>query len=457
MLIYGLKNKKIWFSLCLFFFCNLGLKGKKGLADTELDPSRAMQGGFLGSTKIRTLKGALSLEDIYKKMANGEEIYVPSAPEGHFLASDLSPKKINSISFYRPKQVTKITFSKYQEALLTSSDQQFLLAQTEKEGSVWSKASSLNAGVILSKLDDNCLEHEMIESVETRQNLDGLVFYSIAVEDYATYLLDDQNLIAHNFNPLAWFPQEAAIHGNMVNASFLAGLSTLISLMYIKAPYGRHIKEGWGPTIPNKWGWVLMEIPSVLAFAGTYALGNQSLQTASLLLAGIWLSHYCYRTFIFPNLIRSKGKKMPLSIAMTGFAYNTFNSYLNARWISHLGSYPSNWPTDPRFILGSMVFASGLILNIHSDQILINLRKPGETGYKIPEGGGFEYVSAPNYLGELIEWTGWAIASWSMPGLSFALYTGSNLIPRALANHKWYQEKFPEYPEDRKAIIPKVL
>ncbi|MFK7827296.1 MAG: hypothetical protein AB8G05_24340 [Oligoflexales bacterium] len=451
-------SKRICFTLCIMTCSFIYLDGTKCFANAKLDPSLALEGGFLGTTKIQTTIGALSLEKIYKKMALGDEIFVPSSPEEHSWDPSLVPKKISSISFYKPKKITKLKISNSTKELLSSSDQDFFARNSPNHEGSWTAASSLQVGSFLSFKDgDNFVPEVEVQEVETQANLNELRFYTIAVEDFATYFLAEYDIIAHNFNPLSWFPMEAAIHGKMVNASFLAGIATFISLMNIKAPYGRHIKEGWGPTIPSKWGWILMEIPSVLVFAGTYALGKNSFEAAPLLLAGTWLSHYCYRTFVYPNLIRSQGKKMPLSIAMSGFSFNAFNSYLNARWISHLGSYPITWQTDPRFILGSMVFASGLILNIHSDQILINLRKPGETAYKIPEGGGFEHVSAPNYLGELIEWTGWAIASWSLPGLSFALYTGANLIPRALANHKWYHEKFPEYPENRKAIIPKVL
>ena len=45
------------------------------------------------------------------------------------------------------------------------------------------------------------------------------------------------------------------------------------------------------------------------------------------------------------------------------------------------------------FLIGASMWAFGLAINIHSDYILCNLRKPGETGYKIPMGGAFNYVS----------------------------------------------------------------
>jgi hypothetical protein len=33
----------------------------------------------------------------------------------------------------------------------------------------------------------------------------------------------------------------------------------------------------------------------------------------------------------------------------------------------------------------------------------------------------------------------------------------ANLLPRALAHHRWYKQRFPEYPSERKAIFPFLL
>ncbi|HDP80029.1 MAG TPA: DUF1295 domain-containing protein, partial [Spirochaetes bacterium] len=92
--------------------------------------------------------------------------------------------------------------------------------------------------------------------------------------------------------------------------------------------------------------------------------------------------------------------------------------------------------------------------NMHADHVLKNLRSPGETGYRIPAGGLYRFVSCPNYFGEILEWTGWALATWSLPGLAFALFTMANLVPRARAHHRWYHETFPDYPAERKRVIP---
>ena len=99
----------------------------------------------------------------------------------------------------------------------------------------------------------------------------------------------------------------------------------------------------------------------------------------------------------------------------------------------------------------------GAGINIHSDQILLSLRKPGETGYKIPKGGMFKWISCPNLFGEILEWSGFAILCWNLPALGFAVWTAANLIPRALSHHKWYLEKFSDYPKERKAVIPGIF
>ena len=66
----------------------------------------------------------------------------------------------------------------------------------------------------------------------------------------------------------------------------------------------------------------------------------------------------------------------------------------------------------------------------------------------------YRHVSCPNYLGEMLEWTGWAVLTWSLAGTAFAVFTAANLVPRAMAIHRWYRDKFPDYPVERKAVIP---
>jgi steroid 5-alpha reductase family enzyme len=177
-----------------------------------------------------------------------------------------------------------------------------------------------------------------------------------------------------------------------------------------------------------------------------------------LLLLLVWQAHYVHRTLIYPFQMRvGATSTMPAAVVAMGFVFNMANSYVNATWISTFGVYPETWLADPRFVVGVLVFAAGYVVNRQSDSILRALRKPGETGYKIPTGGLYRWVSCPNYLGELLTWVGWTIATWSLAGLSFVVFTAANLVPRALANHRWYGKQFDEYPAERRAVIPYLV
>lgn len=223
----------------------------------------------------------------------------------------------------------------------------------------------------------------------------------------------------------------------------------------ITAPYGRHTHKKWGPVIPNKLGWIIMEIVSPLIFAGFF-LGGANIKTTPMwIFFALWMLHYINRSIIFPLRTRTTGKVIPVTIVLSAIFFNIVNGGTNGYYLGSLADpYPANWLTDLRFLIGLLVFATGAFINLQSDQILLNLRKPGETGYKIPKGGLFKYVSCPNHFGEIVEWTGFAILCWNLPALAFAVWTAANLIPRTLSHHKWYREKFEDYPEERKAVIP---
>ena len=250
---------------------------------------------------------------------------------------------------------------------------------------------------------------------------------------------------------------ERQVHLYATWAEIAFAALTALLLLFIVAPYGRHQRPGWGPTTSSRRSWVLMELPAVAVFVPLFFLGDHALEATPLVLLGLWLSHYIHRTFVFPFRLRLPDKKVPLFIVGMAILFNTLNAYVIARWVSHLGTYPDDWLADPRFLVGLALFTLGYTINRDADRTLIRLRPPGESGYKIPRGRLYELISCPNYLGEIIQWTGFAIATWSLSGWAFAIYTAANVGPRALAHHRWYQEKFDDYPRNRKALIPYVL
>ena len=228
----------------------------------------------------------------------------------------------------------------------------------------------------------------------------------------------------------------------------------------VTAPYGRHTTKKWGALIDNRVGWILMELPALLVFAGFYLFGKGSHPVVTWVFFGVWILHYVNRTLIFPFRLRTKGKKMPVAIVFMAIGFNFVNGFINGYYLGTLASeaqYPLSYLYDMRFIGGIAIFALGMFINWQSDNILIHLRKPGETGYIIPTKGFFRYVSCPNHFGEILEWSGFALMVWCSPALAFALWSFVNLLPRALQHHKWYQKTFPNYPVERKAVLPFIL
>lgn len=250
---------------------------------------------------------------------------------------------------------------------------------------------------------------------------------------------------------------ELTIYNGLLIAWFAIAVVVFIMLFFVVAPYGRHTRKGWGYAVGNKLGWVLMEAASPIVFAVTFLLGENKTNPAALVFLVLWEMHYIHRAFIYPFSLRDTVHRMPLSIISFGFLFNLMNGYLNGRYITHFsGGYPNTWLTDPRFIVGVVLFIAGYVINRQADQALRALRKPGESGYKVSNHRLYRWVSSPNYLGEITIWVGWAIATWSVAGLAFAFWTVANLLPRARANHAWYRSTFDDYPPERKALIPKV-
>ncbi|MGC9467474.1 MAG: DUF1295 domain-containing protein [Anaerolineae bacterium] len=239
----------------------------------------------------------------------------------------------------------------------------------------------------------------------------------------------------------------------LVGLGVAAGVFAL--LFFISAPYGRYLRRGWGPLIRNVYGWIVMETPAALVFAACFIAATAPRNAPLIVFFIMWELHYVHRAFIYPLTIRDGHKKMPITVMLLGFGFNVGNAYANGRYLFTLsGGYPESWMYDPRFIAGLTLFVAGYIINRWADGALRALRKPGETGYRIPYGGLFRWISCPNYLGEIIEWFGWALATWSLPGLAFAVWTFANLAPRARSHHAWYHKNFPDYPPERKALIP---
>lgn len=230
---------------------------------------------------------------------------------------------------------------------------------------------------------------------------------------------------------------------------------TFISLFFLKitAPFGRHTRTDWGPMINNTLGWMIMEAVSLVMLWVVFAAfwSNETPYTAFLPMA-LWSAHYINRTFIYPLRLKNKKKKMPLVIVASAMFFNVINGGLNGLFLA------KGWFVQSEYLMliGCIIFFAGMYINVKSDNMLIGLRKPGETAYKLPKGFLFDKVTAPNLFGEIIEWMGFFILAPSIASLGFWTWTMANLVPRARDHHEWSEQKFENYPKERKVLFPGV-
>src|SRR4030042_308843 len=245
------------------------------------------------------------------------------------------------------------------------------------------------------------------------------------------------------------------IYYSLVYAWIVIAVLLFPFLLSTTAPYGKHASKRWGAMIPNRAGWIIMELPALLVFAMYFLTGTNEKTPVLWILFLLWTVHYLNRSLLFPLRTHTSGKTIPVLIVVLAVFFNLLNGFFNGHYLgSDLSAYSEDWITDLRFITGGILFIAGMVLNIDSDNRLIRMRRQNGQGYSIPSGGLFDYVSCPNFLGEIIEWTGFALMAWNPAALSFAIWTLVNLVPRALDHHRWYKKNFENYPAKRKALLP---
>ena len=229
-------------------------------------------------------------------------------------------------------------------------------------------------------------------------------------------------------------------------------------LLLRPAPYGRHSRKGFGPRIGARLAWLLMEVPSPLLMTMYFLFGHRPHGAVDIVFLALWLCHYLDRAFLYPLLLPATSRPMPVLVLASGALFNVVNTYLNGRWLFYLSEPRAPaWLASPQFIFGALLFVFGFSAHVLADRELRRLRRASGGERALPRGGLFRFVSCPNYLGEIVEWTGFAVMCWNLPAASFAVWTAANLIPRALSHHHWYRRHFAGYPAGRRAVIPFVL
>ncbi|KAH7664643.1 Polyprenol reductase protein [Dioscorea alata] len=108
---------------------------------------------------------------------------------------------------------------------------------------------------------------------------------------------------------------------------------------------------------------------------------------------------------------------------------------------------------------GAGIFIWGWCHQLRCHAILGLLREHrGADEYVIPHGDWFEYVSCAHYLAEIVIYASILLASGGLDLTIWLLFffVVSNLVFAAAETHRWYHQKFENYPVTRRAILPYV-
>jgi 3-oxo-5-alpha-steroid 4-dehydrogenase 1 len=261
---------------------------------------------------------------------------------------------------------------------------------------------------------------------------------------------------------MKWYTGDVVYDTLLGCALAFAGFVFIVS-WFLPSPYGRFASSKFGVSLGPRLAWFLMELPATLSFLYFFSRGERRTEVVPLIFLAMWLIHYGNRGFFFPFSIRAaKGATASFSITVivVGWMVTSLHGYFHATFFTRLGThYTIDWLRDPRFLVGLVVYYSCYVMNLHSDAVIRNLRtveevNAGVKNYRIPRGGLFRWVTNPSYLTELVGWAGFALCTWSLAGVFIFLVSLGNLVPRAYATHRWYKERFPDYPPERKALIP---
>eukprot|EP01031_Cornospumella_fuschlensis_P024479 gene24479-29588_t len=227
-------------------------------------------------------------------------------------------------------------------------------------------------------------------------------------------------------------------------AMAVVGLATFVGCLIVTAPYGRFsTPQGWGVLIPAKLAWILMETPNlwvtalVVLYSQSYSHLEGLSNTTNRALLGMFVLHYIHRSLIFPQFLQST-KPMPFNVMLLAFLFCTWNGY-NQSVTLVSATYTRDYMSESiNFPVGVAIFFIGFFVNLSADYRLLYLKRTAAKAgkgveYVIPTEGLFDYISCPNYFGEIVEWLGFAIACNTPAAWAFVWYTTSNLLPRALA------------------------
>lgn len=189
--------------------------------------------------------------------------------------------------------------------------------------------------------------------------------------------------------------------------------------------------------------------------------GNESsVHLTAHIAAACWTFHY--------------GKRLYETVFVHRFSHATmpfFNLFKNCSYYWLFTAYVAYHVNHPQFtsppLIQVLVGLGGFLLseigNFSIHVALRDLRPPGSKERKIPYPTDnpltklFNLVSCPNYTYEFFSWFFFTVMTQCLPAGLFAAAGLYQMSVWAIGKHKNYKKEFPDYPKNRKAILPFIL
>ena len=101
-----------------------------------------------------------------------------------------------------------------------------------------------------------------------------------------------------------------------------------------------------------------------------------------------------------------------------------------------------------------VIFIVSELANFRTHLILRDLRPEGSNSRAIPRGFGFNLLSCPNYFFEMLAWFSFSFMTDLPSAWFFSLVATAQMWLWAVKKHQRYLKEFPDYPKNRKPMIP---
>lgn len=183
-------------------------------------------------------------------------------------------------------------------------------------------------------------------------------------------------------------------------------------------------------------------------------LGTSPLHETQMIALVLFTLHFVKREFETLFVHKFSSGYMPIFNLFKNSSYYWGYAFFVAYFVLH-PQFTS--PCMTQVYIGAAAMVVFELMNLYCHVYLSGLRPAGSTERKIPRGFLFELVSCPNYLVEILSWVAFTVMTNSLPSLLFTLSGAGQMLIWALGKHRRYKKEFPEYPKNRKALIPFII